>query len=179
MPFVNQVTKIISKSSQIALLILALGAIFLLLQIYGEEGVIGIWKTFRVDVIDATKKFIPILIIFFTITGALDHLQKRHEKEFNDIITGKSGTVKMVALAASLPGPAGGQQLQDAWNKKDSNKTKLLLCLVGMMAFNINMVLFRSKVLGGELTLIWLAMSCALIFQVWLICKLKPWLWFQ
>ena len=84
----------------------------------------------------------------------------------------------MIALAASLPGPAGGKQLQDAWNDKDSNKTKLLVCLVGMMALNVNMILFRSKVLGGPLTLIWFTMAFVLLAQVWLVCRFKPWLWF-
>lgn len=176
---VGIVEKTIAYFSEIAIVLLGIAAVSLLLVIFREEGIIGVWNTIRHDITGVTVKFIPVIIVFFTITGALDHLQKRHSKEFDDIVSGRKGTVKMVALAASLPGPAGGRQLQEAWNDKNSDKTKLLLCLVGMMALNINVLLFRSKVLGGPLTLIWLCMALVMLGEVWLVCRFKPWLWFS
>ena len=170
--------KTIAYFSEISILILGLAGFFLLAVIFKEDGVSGVWDTVRTDVWGIFLKYIPVLLVFFTITGALTHLQKRHADEFHDIVAGKKGTVKMVLLAAALPGPAGGKQLQDAWNLKDSNKTKLLLCLVGMMALNVNLILFRSKVLGGPLTLIWFGIAFTLLLEIWVICKFKPWLWF-
>lgn len=175
---VKMIEKTIAYFSEIAIFLLGLGALFLLIVIFREEGIIGVWNTLKTDITGVTVKFIPVIIVFFTITGALNHLQKRHTEEFKAIISGKKGTVKMVALAAALPGPAGAQQLQDAWKDTDSNKTKLMLCLVGMMALNVNVLLFRSKVLGGQLTLIWLGIACALFVEVWLVCRYKPWSWF-
>jgi len=170
--------KTIAYFADISILLLGIGGLALLAVIFKEEGITGVWSTIRVDILGIVIKYIPVLIVFFTITGALSHLQGHHAKEFKDIVSGKQGTIKMVALAAALPGPAGGKQLQDAWNLKDSNKTKLLLCLVGMMALNVNLILFRSKVLGGQLTLIWLCMAVMFLVQVWLVCKCKPWTWF-
>lgn len=170
--------KMIAYFSEIAILLLGIAAMSLLVVIFREEGLLGVWKTIRVDVIGVTVKFIPIIIVFFTITGAIDHLQHRHPQKFKDIIAGKNGTAMMIGLAAAMPGPAGGQQLQDAWNGQDVNRTKILLCLVGMMALSINTILFRSKVLGGPLTLIWLSIALALLGQVWVVGRLKPWTWF-
>lgn len=176
---VKIIEKTIAYFSEIAILLLGIAALSLLVIIFREEGGIGVWNTIKTDIAGVTIRFIPVIAVFFTITGALNHLQKRHAEEFRNIISGKNGMIKMVALAAALPGPAGGQQLQDAWNDKDSNKTKLMLCLVGMMALNINVLLFRSKVLGGSLTLIWLGIALALFAQVYLVCRFKPWLWFS
>ena len=169
--------KIVTYFSSIAIFLLGIAAVYLLYVIFREEGLIGVWNTIKIDILGVFIKFTWTLIVFFTITGALDHLQKKHTQEFKDIVSGRKGTVKMVSLAASLPGPAGGKQLHDEWDEKGSDRTKLLLCLVGMMALNVNVLLFRSKVLGGQLTLIWMGMAMALFLQVWLVCRFKPWLW--
>ncbi len=178
MLIVKMIKKVITYFSSIAILILGIASVALLIIIFKEEGIMGVWITMKSDMKVVTIKFIPVLIVFFTITGALNHLQSKHSDEFKGILAGKKGTVKMVLLAASLPGPAGGQQLQDVWNEKGSDKTNLLICLVGMMALNSTMVLFRSKVLGGPLTLIWLSLATIFLFEVWFVCRFKPWSWF-
>ena len=178
MVIIKMLEKTIAYFSEISIMLLGLVGFILLVVIFKEDGISGVWDTVRVDVFGIFIKYIPVLLVFFTITGALNHLQKKHSEEFHDIVSGKKGTVKMVLLAAALPGPAGGKQLQDAWNLKDSNKTKLLLCLVGMMALNVNLILFRSKVLGGPLTLIWFGIAATLLFEIWAVSKLKPWMWF-
>ncbi len=164
--------------SEIMFLILGVAALSLLVVIGREEGVIGVWNTLRVDVLGMLVRFITVLVIFFTIAGSLNHLQRRHSERFKNIISGNEGTTKMLALAATLPGPAGGKQLKDAWEDPTSNKTKVMLCLVAMMALGVNSLVFRAKVLGGPLTMIWIFTAFMLLFQVWIVCKLKPWVWF-
>jgi len=173
MLIIKIVEKGIGYFSSIAMLMLMLGALCLLGMVFREEGIAGVWNTISKDVTGVTLKFIPVLVVFFVITGVINHLQQRHSKEFEDTLAGKKGTFKMAILAALMPGPAGGQQLQEAWNKSGPNKTKSLLCLTAMMALSINAILFRSKVLGGPLTMIWFLMGLALFFQVWIICKIK------
>lgn len=175
---VKFVEKAVAYFSEIAILLLGIAAVGLLVVIFREEGLLGVWRTIKVDVVGITVKFIPVIIVFFVITGAINHLQHRYPQQFKDIIAGKSGTVMMVGLAALMPGPAGGQQLQDAWNEQDNHRTQVLLCLVAMMALSVNTILFRAKVLGGPLTLIWMSIAMALFGQVWAISKLKPWTWF-
>ena len=135
------IEKLVTYFSSIAILLMGLGALALLGVIWSEEGAMGVWNTLSKDVVSVTIKFIPVILVFFTITGALNHLQKNHKERFNNIITGKEGTFKMIALASCLPGPAGGKQLQDAWNTPQADRTKILMCLVGMMALGINVEL--------------------------------------
>lgn len=178
MLIVKLVEKVVSYFSGVAIFLLGAAAVFLLVVIFREEGLVGLWNTVKVDIAGVMVKFIFVLVVFFVITGALNHLQKQHREKFRAIISGKEGTTKMIVLAAAMPGPAGGQQLQDAWNDNGIDKTKVLLCLVGMMALGINTILFRAKVLGGPLTLIWMSMAFLLLAQVWFVCRFKPWTWF-
>ncbi|NDE68264.1 hypothetical protein EB052_01515 [bacterium] len=169
--------KAISYFAGIALVILCLTAFALFVIIFREEGVMGVTSTLKNEVLRGTLSFVPILALFFGIMGAVSHLQKRHPDEFKDIMEGKRGTTLMVILAAAMPGPAGGEQLQSAWNSK-INRTNTILCLTSMMALGMNTILFRAKVLGGPLTLIWIGIAFSIFLQVWLVCKLKPWTWF-
>jgi hypothetical protein len=169
--------KVVLWFSEIAVGLLGAAAAYLLFVIYREEGFAGVIATIRGDIASLFIRYIPVLLVFFAITGALNHLQARHAEDFRKIISGKNGRLSMIILAASLPGPAGGKQIQDGWNDGSIDKTNVLLCLFVMMAMGVNTLLFRAKVLGGPLTLIWLAMASCFLVQVWLVCLAKPWTW--
>ena len=163
--------KFILCLSRGGIFLLSAAAIALLLIIFKEEGLIGVWTTLRVDVLGVLSKFMVMLVIFFTITGAVNHLHKRHPEKFREIVSGKYGTVAMVALAAVMPGPAGGKQLQEAWSMPGVSKADLLLCLTAMMGASIIMFMFRSAFIGPILTLVWVGLISGLLIEVWLIGK--------
>lgn len=171
MTIIKLVEKVIAYFSEIAIFLLGIAALALLVVIFREEGLLGVWETIRVDVTGIAIKFVLILIIFFVITGSINHLYAKHPKTFEDIIAGKHGVVTMLGLSSAMTGPAGAQQLHDEWNKQGVNKTNVLLCLTSMMALGVNIFIFRAKVLGGPLTLIWVGMGLIFLAQVWVVCK--------
>ncbi len=171
--------RLVNYFSSIALALLFAGAVILLGVIYWEEGVTGVWHTLRNDVAGVLWNFKVVLAVFFVITGAINHLQERHPQKFQDIMAGKWGTAPVVLLAAAMPGPAGGEQLQKAWSDRATNRLYVLLGLVGMMGLGMNSLLFRARVLGGPLTLIWLMLASKTLIEVWLVMKFRPWTWFR
>lgn len=179
MVFIKFFEKAISYFSEIALILFGIAAIFLLLAIFRDEGFAGVWSTLKVDVYQILVKFIVILAIFFVITGSLNHLQKRHPEDFRKILAGEKGKLPMILLAMVMPGPAGAGQLKQAWEMPDCNKTNVMLALTAMMALGINIYIYRARLLGGPLVLIWTIMAITLLAQVWLVCRFKPWTWFS
>ena len=171
MSFIKIIEKMITVASNMAIPLLWVSAIALLTWIFKDEGLAGIWTTIKVDVVKVTLRFIPVIVVFFLITGSINHLAKSHQKEFGDTLAGKNGTVKMVVLATLMPGPAGGQQMQEAWKNPDTNKAKFLVCFVAMMALGVNIFIFRARVLGGSLTLLWFGMALIFLAQVWFVGK--------
>jgi hypothetical protein len=166
MPFVKFLTKAVSYCGGIGVVILWIMGAVLLAMIFRDEGLKGIISTFKVDILRVTIKYISILFIFFTIAGAVDHLQRRHDQEFKRLVGGEHGPVIMMMLGSVLPGPAGAKQMHDGWHG-DGNKRYILLALTSMMALGMNTLIFRSKLLGGELTLIWMGMALAFLGQVY------------
>ena len=148
MSAIKIVEKAITLFSEIAIPLLWVAAVALLVWIFHDEGLTGVWSTIKVDVVKVTIRFIPVIVVFFLITGAINHLAKAHPKEFGETLAGKNGTTKMVILATLMPGPAGGQQMQEAWKNPSTDKTKFLVCFVAMMALGINIFIFRARVLG-------------------------------
>lgn len=161
--------RLVGIASKAGIIVLFLAAIGLLLLIFREEGLAGVWSTIKVDTAKVLGKFVFVMIVFFVITGAINHLQKRHPNEFQKAINGDYGMVFMLWAAALTPGPSGGQQLQDAWNTPGVKKANVLLCLTAMMAASITMFLFRAKFIGPTLTLIWTGIAVGLLLEVWAI----------
>lgn len=175
---VKLIGKCIVILSSSGMWLLSLAAVCLLFLIFKEEGLAGVWSTITVDVAGTLSKFMLMLIVFFTITGSINHLQKQHPEGFREVVSGKYGTVPMVLLSMVMPGPAGGKQLQDAWNTPGADKAVLILCLTAMMGGSITMFMFRSKFIGPTLTLVWVGIVSCVLFQVWFIGKIRPWIWF-
>jgi hypothetical protein len=163
---------LIGLFSKLVIFVLAGVAIYLLITIFVKEGLSGVRDTIKIDVAGMVIKFIPIMVVFFVMAGSINHLATKNPQEVKDILAGKKGKIMMMALAASMPGPAGGLQLQHSWNA-GGNKVNVLLSLVAMMALGITTLLFRAKVLGPQLTVIWLFMGLILLGQVWLVCKIS------
>ncbi|MBI3638128.1 hypothetical protein HY227_00070 [Candidatus Wolfebacteria bacterium] len=163
--------KVLDVLSAAVIPLMGFAAIYLLFIIFKEEGWGGVWTTLRVDTLRVLVKFLILIVVFFLITGAINHWCQRHPERISEIISGKDGKIKMIVLSMVLPGPAGGEQLQNEWNN-GGNKTNVILCLIGMMALGFNVIVFRAKVLGTNLILIWIGIAIAIFIQVYLICKI-------
>jgi len=72
-----------------------------------------------------------------------------------------------VSLSLAMPSMAGAQQLKNAQEDPGTDKTKVALCLVGMMGLNITMFFFRGRLIGPELTLAWVGIGIGLLLEVW------------
>ena len=167
------VSKIISP-----LWFLSIMALVLLIWVYQREGWSGLAENFCQDIWLSTKRFAMIVAIFIIITGSINHLSRKNPTVVKDLIAGKYGLVVMNIVAMSLPGPAGAEQLREAWGN-GGNRCQVVICLTAMMAMGITMFIFRSKFLGGSLTLVWMGIACTLLIQVWAVCQLKPWTWLK
>ena len=176
--WIKGVEKVIHLLSEGGIYLLLSAAVGLLALIFYEEGSAGVWATISVDVAEVLGKFVVMMAIFFTITGSINHLYKTHPGKFHEVISGKYGMVAMISLAAIMPGPAGGQQLQDAWNTPGTDRVNVLLCLAAMMGASITMFMFRSKFIGTTLTLIWFGIAVSFIAQIWAVGRMKSWVWF-
>ena len=171
MPFTSIVGKAITAFSNLAVPAMGVAALGLLVWVYQEEGIAGVWTTLRVDVLKLSAKFVWVCLIFFVIAGTINHQAKKHQKEFGDTLAGKNGMIRMIILATVMPGPAGGQQLQEEWKNPTTDKTKVLVCLCAMMSLGITIFIFRGKVLGPQLTMIWIGMAWVFLIEVWAVTK--------
>jgi hypothetical protein len=165
--------KIIEKAllvvSQASMYILGAMAVGLLLMIFYEEGVSGVWSTITIDMAKMAPKFLIIFAVIIVITGSVNHLARKHPETVRDIIRGNYGIVTMLVLATTMPGAAGGQQVQDAWNTPNINRTNVLLCLVATMGAAMMMFMFKAMFIGPTLTLIYASLISGLMIQVWVI----------
>ncbi len=158
--------------------ILALAAIGLLLWIYQREGFGGLLEAVTIQIKNVAIKYAWIVFMFIVIAGAIDHLAKKNPEDVKDLISGKRGEAPMIIVSTILPGPAGANQLREEWESGE-NRGNVIVCLTAMMALSITMFIFRARFLGGQLTLIWVGIAGVMLFQVWFVCKLKPWEWFK
>jgi len=171
MSLINLIGRGIIIFSNLAIPALGVAAAGLLFWIYKEEGLVGVVNTLRGDVLKMAAKFVVVCLIFFVIAGAISHQARRHPKQFGDTLAGKNGMVRMIILATVMPGPAGGQQLQEEWKDPSTDKTKVLVCLCAMMSLGITIFIFRGKVLGPQLTLIWIGMAWVFLIEVWAVMR--------
>ena len=147
--------------------------IWLLTIITKEEGFKGLTETIGVDVFGMLKRMTPMILAFFFLAGSLGYWSKQHPDRFKNIMSGREGVVKMLALSSVLPGPAGCQQLKETWEDPACDKASTIMCLVAMMGLSVNAMAFRAKLLGGELTLAWVCMCLFLLFEVWVFFRLR------
>ena len=164
---------IVGMLSKATIFILGFAAIALFIVIFKTEGLSGVWNTLKLDVTGIAMKYMTILVIFFLLAGSINHLAKQNPKEVTSILSGEKGKIAMLVLAASMPGPAGGVQMQQAWKNGVVSKANLALCLVAMMGLGITTLLFRATALGPQLTGLWLIMAFILLGQVWLVGKVS------
>ncbi|HEX8947196.1 MAG TPA: hypothetical protein VF829_03225 [Candidatus Paceibacterota bacterium] len=157
--------------SQAGIWILTLTAVGLLFLIFKNEGLAGVWATIKVDVAKVVVKFALMLVIFFVITGSMNHLVRNNPGEFRKWASGEHGTLSMVLVSIVMPGPAGGQQLRDAWKLPETDKATLILCLVAMMGGSVTMFMFRSQFIGPLLTTMYGGIFCLELLLVWVLGK--------
>ena len=150
---------------------LMVGAFCLLFWIYQQEGMSGVSETFCNEIKSVAGKLFPICLMFALIAGPIDHLAKKNPEQVQNLISGKSGQLKMMLVSMVLPGPAGAKQLRAEW-EKGKNYSNIIFCLTAMMAMGINIFIFRATFLGPKLTLIWVGLGSAFLLQVWIFCRL-------
>ncbi len=150
---------------------MAAGAIALLVWIYQREGAKGFWETMSGDSVIATIKLGPICIALFVIVGSINHLAKKNPATVFELIEGKYGTARMMAVSAALPGPAGAEHLRKAW-EKGQNKANVILAMYAAMAMSMNLFIFRGSQLGWQLTSIYISLQVFFIAIVWMAGKL-------
>lgn len=159
--------KILSFISGASIYILVAMAAGLLFFIWYEEGIIGVWSTIAVDMTKMAPKFLVLFFVIIVITGSLNHIARKHPEKSQEIIQGKYGMVTMLVLAGIMPGAAGGQQVQDAWNTPHTNRTNVLLCLVATMGAGMLMFMFKGPFIGPTLTIIYAGIISVTMIEVW------------